>query len=685
VTQEPKRRSRIRDSNRAAPQTFAYRDLVRRLTDLERLAVAPEPGERCGQWSSYDRASRYDNETETYVGWYANADGDGFIREEDGLEVLAEMDGPGCIWRMWSAQPESGSVKIYLDGDSEPAIDLPFFGYFDGKNAPFTRPALVHWTSKGWNNYTPIPYQKSCRIVAEPGWGLFYHFTFGTFPEGTAVPTFQRALSPNDCRTLDEVDAALRFPGPRKRGTNDTIAAGGPVTVEPGKSFDAADLEGPQAIVSIRLRMPLPEPPLDRYVLRNVALRITWDNDVNPAVWSPIGDFFGTAPGANPYRSYPLGLTDDGWWYCNWYMPFAGRAFVEIVNDGPEPFTLEYEIVATPLSKPIKSLARFHAKWHRDAYLPGEPERWIDWTMLKTWGRGRFAGVALHVWNPRGAWWGEGDEKFFVDGEKFPSTFGTGSEDYFGYAWCDPNPFHHAFHNQTVCEDNAGHISVNRWQIADDVPFQHSFEGCIEKYLPNERPCLYDCVAYWYLMPGGKDPYREIPVVDPYGWPELLRYHWPPAVLAHWRGILGPDDLEIVGHTGGEVTRSPLDREYFEWGGPEHMFWSGMMLGDELDVEFRVEESARYEICVQLTASRFGPIVTLALDGSALGAPIDLFRPHPVLMPTGLSSVGLGDLAAGPHRLRVTVVGENALRRQDTRKVGLHCVYLDKVATRCSA
>ena len=66
--------------------------------------------------------------------------------------------------------------------------------------------------------------------------------------------------------------------------------------------------------------------------------------------------------------------------------------------------------------------------------------------MLQTEGRGRFCGVMLHVWNPRGGWWGEGDEKFFVDGEKFPSTFGTGSEDYFGYAWCDPHLFQRAYH-----------------------------------------------------------------------------------------------------------------------------------------------------------------------------------------------------------------------------------------------
>ena len=88
----------------------------------------------------------------------------------------------------------------------------------------------------------------------------------------------------------------------------------------------------------------------------------------------------------------------------------------------------------------------------------------------------------LHVWNPRGGWWGEGDEKFFVDGEKFPSTFGTGSEDYFGYAWCDPHLFQRPYHAQTMTQMNKGHQSVLRWHITDNVPFETSFEGCIEKY-----------------------------------------------------------------------------------------------------------------------------------------------------------------------------------------------------------
>src|ERR1043166_400761 len=155
---------------RGADQKLTYVDLIQRLTDLEYLATIPASGEQCAQWSSYDRKSRYEAASGKYVGWDANGDGDGIIRKEGNTLVLAEMEGPGCIWRMWSATPGDGHVRIYLDGASEPAVDLSFKGYFDGKHAPFTRLALVHTVAHGWNNYTPIPYQKSCKIVADPGW-----------------------------------------------------------------------------------------------------------------------------------------------------------------------------------------------------------------------------------------------------------------------------------------------------------------------------------------------------------------------------------------------------------------------------------------------------------------------------------------------------------------------------------
>src|SRR5436190_20971094 len=121
----------------AAPHSLSYTDLIHRLTDLEYLATLPADGDQCAQWSSYDRKSRYDSATGKYENWDANGDGDGFIRKEGDQFVFAEMRGPGCIWRTWSAMPKEGHVRIYLDGAETPVVDLPFVGYFDGNNAPF--------------------------------------------------------------------------------------------------------------------------------------------------------------------------------------------------------------------------------------------------------------------------------------------------------------------------------------------------------------------------------------------------------------------------------------------------------------------------------------------------------------------------------------------------------------------
>ena len=99
---------------------------------------------------------------------------------------------------------------------------------------------------------------------------------------------------------------------------------------------------------------------------------------------------------------------------------------------------------------------------------------------------------------------GPPEPKFFVDDEKYPSTFGTGSEDYFGYAWCDPGLFQRPFHSLTMTSGNKGHQSVLRWHVADSIPFQTSFEGCIEKYYrTEEKGTLYACTVCWYLAPGG--------------------------------------------------------------------------------------------------------------------------------------------------------------------------------------
>jgi len=215
------------------------------------------------------------------------------IRKEGDQIVMAEMKGPGCIWRIWSAAPKEGHVKVYLDGAAEPTIDLPFIGYFDHKTAPFTGKAIVHTVAKGWNNYTPIPYQKSCKIVADKGWGNYYHFTYSTFPAGTKVPTFSMKLSNEDLAALEEADRILS-----NCGKNPAALRNGRVGLEahapleaPGER-NALVIRGPRAITSIRVKLdPMPAAD-DREALRELAIRITFDGEDQPSVWAPLGDSF---------------------------------------------------------------------------------------------------------------------------------------------------------------------------------------------------------------------------------------------------------------------------------------------------------------------------------------------------------------------------------------------------------
>ncbi|MCK5853076.1 DUF2961 domain-containing protein, partial [bacterium] len=458
---------------------LSYENIVSKIYDLPALAVLPVKGEKGALASSYDRKSKYDDKSDSYIDWYANADWAGVVRQEGENVVLAEIDGPGVIWRIWSASLGDGKVKIYLDGKL--AIDILWKDYFSRKIAPFNRKGLVYKTAGGWNNYTPISFQKSCKIVAkatieqskkfkmDPGiWGKFFHFNYTVFPKSTKVQTFTMNLSPDENRALDRANERLTVnlgnnPVPRKNIKKESVSWNIPA----GKS-KTLNINGKRAITSLKVRIPKNKNYND--LLRQLTLSINWDNEKSPSVWSPIGDFFGTAPGINEYKSLVMGMvgnnqystrniqsqrtknkaqsTNSFEFYSYWYMPFKNNAKITIKNESDNPQKISLIVEHTPLKSSFNNLGYFHAKWHRD--LETDKKQPLDWKIMETSGRGRFVGTMIHIWNPKGQWWGEGDEKFYVDGEKFPSTLGTGSEDYFGYAWCSAEIFSSAYHSQTT-------------------------------------------------------------------------------------------------------------------------------------------------------------------------------------------------------------------------------------------
>lgn len=641
--------------------SLSYASIVERLIDLKALAELPEPGEAGAMWSSYDRESKIDEETGAFLNWEANDDGltPQYIRKEGEQEVLAEMEGPGAIVRIWSASPREGVVKIYIDGSKEPILALPFIDYFKAAVPAFDFPELVYETNaRGFNNYIPITYQKSCKIVAEPGWGQYYHFNYISFPEGTEVEPFDPEVRGEKLRALQQVNGFFK----NKMGENPhgpSAETGSSTVVEAGEENVLVDLEGSGAISSLKVRLQVEDETKMEEILRKLVLKIKWDGKEEVAVWSPLGDFFGTSPGWNEYRSLPMGMTKD-WMYSYWYMPFEEGAEIIIQNEYDEAIEVEIEVQHEALGE-VENLGRFHAKWHRDL-SPVEESRWPDWTLLETKGRGRFVGTHLLVWNPKGGscsaagpghhWWGEGDEKFFIDGEEFPSTFGTGTEDYFGYAWCDPSEFEHAYHSQTQDNDNMGYQPMNRWHIIDNIPFQRSFEGYLEKYFPNHWPTQYSTVVYWYLDPEGEDPLGAVPVEERYG------YEIPYNVFRK-EGVVEGEALNIKSNSGGWVSPDVWAHEslYKEVSGHKVMIWYAEPgKENQLELTFDWPEAGTYRVLVNLVRSKDGGEFRFSLN-EKVETLLD-FKSAIDGQETVKQEVGTVDIDRGVQTIRMNWMGE---------------------------
>ena len=521
---------------------MTYRDLLKRLTDLKALSIPASPEEKSGCMSSYDRASTYDADTDTYSCWSANDDGTGCIRRlDDGSIVAFECEGPGVIWRTWSALPKQGHIRVFFDGEEMPQIDMPFIDWFEkqpNEVPPLNLSELSLRLSRGRNSFIPIPFQKSCRIELAPDWGAYYHFTYTRFPEDTILPAYRERFSTDGMIALAQTDRILYDRGERAYPSVTSCD----VCINPGESTIVYEVFGSGAIDEICFYDH--EYPSDQSA-RALILKIFWDGSEKAAVEAPVGDFFGGGPGYGHYRCLPMSM-ERGRYTCRFHMPFAKGCRVEMVNMGNKPQRVHMSFSADEECTCTQDTMRFHAKWHRgfDATLDRarfapDGDRWPDWPLLLTQGvYGRFVGIHMHVhntwkepvhpaeswwygkWDKKNIdwWWGEGDEKFFVDGEHFPSTFGTGSEDYIGYAWAAEPPFArfdspYAMMNIMPIDGN-GDTSVSRFHVADSVPFQHSFEAFIEKYKPDcwgdANSCLYAVTPYWYQQAGTDDIYPPI-------------------------------------------------------------------------------------------------------------------------------------------------------------------------------
>jgi hypothetical protein len=395
--------------------------------ELARLDLLPrlKRSVKVGLVSSYDRSGGNDD---GFSGKYS------FVRKEPGGLVLADLEGPGAIYRIHTPTPTDDVVEFYFDGEAAPRLSLKVNELFDGTRPPFIAP-LVGSGVGGYTSYFPLTYKGSCKIVVKAETFQFYDINYAVFPADVAVSTYE---DPPNAALLAKIERAAALV--RRAGTDITealVPAGTATstktvkaTLAPGGTAVLYKGSGPGRVVGLRLG---PAASLAGGA-RDILIRMYWDGAKEPAVDCPAGDLFGASFGEPAVRSLLLGTGDDGKSYFYFPMPYERSARIELVSErtGGLAVDVEAEIVTAPRGKAADE-GRFYARWRREnPCTNGQP-----YTYLKTAGRGHVVGVILQAQGLESGHTGffEGDDRAVIDGEL--AVPGTGSEDSFNGGWYD--------------------------------------------------------------------------------------------------------------------------------------------------------------------------------------------------------------------------------------------------------
>jgi len=433
--------------------------------------------------------------------------------------------------------------------------------------------------------------------------------------------------------------------------------------IKPGETWVALDAKGPGMITHMWFTFFPPAPhewaPMGTATNQDMLLRIYWDDQKRPGVEAPVGDFFCNAFGERyAVTSLPVVVGPSGSYNCFWNMPFRKAARVEVVNQGDKPINLLYYNIDWIKKDSLPADTPYFYAQYRQEY-PMESGK--DYVILETEGKGHFVGTLLSVRTRSPNWFGEGDEKIYIDGEQKPSIWGTGTEDYFLQAWGlrkDMTPFFGtAFYDQYY-RLIGSRISSYRWHLADPIAFQKSIKVTIEHYgwisedeNPdhkkinwNEREDDFSTVAYWYQTgiptftaraPDAKD--RRLPNIE-----RLV--------------VLAKDFERAVYHGPGEARQESLPKLYDH---PQLVYRPKSQLATRdawVEIPFEVGRKEPLRLIVAATCGPDGGTYQAMLDGVAVGQPIDTYAAEPTKR-----EFPLLDLWPEPgiHALRLVCVGQN--------------------------
>jgi hypothetical protein len=471
-------------------QTVTTESLLKEMTDFNAVTYWPVPYYSAAQASSYDRHSIAPDKP----GWFANADYSQFIRSDGNEHVMLDEDGPGALVRFWMTTfKRAGTLRIYFDNNTKAEIVIPAYDLmkldFNPGLALLTPHSSYEPVEKGGSTlYLPMPYAKHCKVtwedaapeIKEP---RYYQINFRTYEHNTAVKTFTLVEAAHLKPLMEKVSEQLLHP----------------VNVTEGQQASINKLVLPQGTVAVNL----PHGPNAIRLLTiegnsNIILKIQFDGE--QTVYCPVADFAGS--GGKPLQSWYRTVSADGKIISRWTMPYKKSAIISLINLSNDTMHVLLNAVTENYAWTRNSMY-FHADRKSDAKVMikkwDEPGA-IEWQFCNIRGKGIFMGDCLSVYNYMHSWYGEGDQKLYVDGGRFPVEYGTGTEDYYNTSWAPVVLYQTPFANAPRADaaDSYGNNTFTRTRNLDGVVFKNAFRYELEMlgWANGEADCA--ATIYWY-------------------------------------------------------------------------------------------------------------------------------------------------------------------------------------------
>ncbi|MCX7018900.1 MAG: glycoside hydrolase family 172 protein [bacterium] len=430
------------------------------------------------------------------------------------------------------------------------------------------------------------------------------------------------------------------------------------------QTTDIANLQGPGEITHLWTTIAT----RDENHLRNIVLRIYYDGNTFPSVESPIGDFYGLGHAKYYYFNNPVqAIGTEHAMNCFWPMPFAKSARVEITNESATPVDAFYYYVDWRKFDALPAgLGYFHAQYRQN--FPCENgKRYL--ILDSAGGPGHYAGVSLSIHTQVGGWWGEGDDVITIDGEKEPSLWGTGSEDYFCGAWCFGETFYRDCFGMPLRlkpnQDADNYWNVYRLHLESPIPFRESIRVEIEHGaggFDNTRAGRnndYSSVAYWYAAAPVK-----LKGILPRAAERIVRFA-PPTVPA---GVFEPQYMKLTmpRHISAEAQPTqnwaaksgvpPAAPDGKHWLNEDHLFLRYGKPGDSFAMEFETTAPLKGAFVFGLTKAPDYGRIRIALDGKVVVGDFNGYASR--IMPALARVAETATLAPGRHTITVSILGK---------------------------